>query len=150
MKPATGDSGIAGLGKGRRTDRSVLLMLGRDDLLPSVYLIKPAVPSDIDMNTWRNQEYFRIRTRNPTTSGTIGLPSVICLVSQSVPQTSVRSPQRRFHSSRLLLPTLGGGHGAFINILSESERNRAKSSTSARTVAAGSAPIGIESHNELQ
>src|SRR2546427_12828799 len=77
MKPATGDSGIAGLGKGRRTDRSVLLMLGRDDLLPSVYLIKPAVPSDIDMNTWRNQEYFRIRTRNPTTSGTIGLPTVI-------------------------------------------------------------------------
>ena len=39
----------------------VLLMMGRDDLLLSASLNKPAVPSDIDVFSWRNHGSLRVR-----------------------------------------------------------------------------------------
>ncbi len=36
-------------------------MLGRDDLVPSAYLNKSTVPSDIDTSIWRNREPLRVR-----------------------------------------------------------------------------------------
>jgi hypothetical protein len=45
---------------------------------------------------------------------------------------------------------LGGGHGARLIMPSESMSSQAKSSTTARTVSAGSTPIGIDSQSELQ
>ena len=39
----------------------VLLMMGRDDLLLSASLNKPALPSDIDVSSWRNHGSLRVR-----------------------------------------------------------------------------------------
>jgi len=39
----------------------VLLMMGRDDSLLSASLNKPAVPSDIDVSSWRNHGSLRVR-----------------------------------------------------------------------------------------
>src|SRR5437899_226502 len=42
-------------------DRTVLLMLGRDDRLLLAYLHKSAVPSDVDTSIWRNCASLRVR-----------------------------------------------------------------------------------------
>ena len=52
-------------GKGEE-DRSVLLVLGRDDLLLLAYLHSSAVPSDIDMPIWRKRVSLRVRPTNPS------------------------------------------------------------------------------------
>jgi len=39
----------------------VLLMMGRDDLRLSASLNKPALPSDIDVSSWRNHGSLRAR-----------------------------------------------------------------------------------------
>ncbi len=48
----------------REEDPTILLMLGRDDLVLSAYLNKSTVPSDIDTSTWRKRVSLRDRTSN--------------------------------------------------------------------------------------
>jgi len=45
----------------------VLLMMGRDDLLLSASLNKPALPSDIDVSSWRSRGSLRVRYSSMTT-----------------------------------------------------------------------------------
>ena len=45
----------------------VLVMMGRDDFLLSASLNKPAVPSDIDVSSWRNHGSLRVRNSSMTT-----------------------------------------------------------------------------------
>src|SRR2546427_13088321 len=47
--------------KGEEEDPTILLMLGRDDLLLSAYLYSSAVPSDTDISIWRNCASLRVR-----------------------------------------------------------------------------------------
>ena len=47
--------------RGREKDPSVLLVMGRDDLLLKAYLGESAVLSDIDTQTWRNRASLRVR-----------------------------------------------------------------------------------------
>src|SRR2546428_14000771 len=47
--------------KREEEDPTILLMLGRDDLVLSAYLNKSAVPSDIDRPIWRNRALLRVR-----------------------------------------------------------------------------------------
>src|SRR5436309_9092373 len=59
-----GPAGFRPLSKkaAREEDWTVLLMLGRDDLVLSAYLNWSTGPSDIDTSTWRNRISLRVRS----------------------------------------------------------------------------------------
>src|SRR6266571_5115266 len=69
----------------REEDRTVLLMLGRDDLVLSAYLNKSTVPSDIDTATSRNRASLRVRYFSRVIEGMAIVdgrqPSVMCALS---------------------------------------------------------------------